>query len=191
MGEGASPIPGKRKNRPWTLSSEPGADLSTGEPHDELRWLLIKNTMWMIVGLGVIISGLVIVAWIANSGRISSDTGNDLTETGFVTQRRNSCVGDLRNESDFYRGEVLTSVLNRLAVLDGVDPRTGKPLPRVINEAGETIIDADLQGELAAEYVQEGLRASRAAKVASEKLLQPTLTALCGRPVTNENNVPD
>lgn len=145
--------------------------------------------MWMLAGLGVIVFGLIAIAVIANSGRVSSNTGNDLTKAGFETQKRNSCITDLRNESDFARGEVLQAVLNRLVVLDGVNPETGEPLPRYINEDGDSVIDADAQGELAAEYVQEGLRASARSTAAANKLLQPTLNELCGEPVVTKEDL--
>lgn len=145
--------------------------------------------MWMIAGYGVIVAGLIIIALIANSGRISSNTGRDLTETGFRTQKRNACITDLRNESDFQRGEVLAAVLNRLAVLDGVNPETGEPLPKYVNEEGKAVIDSDMQGEMAAEYVAEGLRARDDSLEAAKKLLQPTLNKLCGEPVTDKKDV--
>lgn len=184
MGTGTSSLPSERENGSGAIPAKPGTDGSSGDGHDELRNLLVKNVMLMLGGGLVIIVGV-----IANSGRISSDTGNDLTEAGFKTQKRNACITDLRNESDYQRGEVQAAVLNRLAVLDGTNPETGEPLPRYINEEGETVIDADTQGELAAEYVQRGIEARERSLVAAKKLLQPTLNELCGEPVTEKNDV--
>lgn len=194
MGTGTSEVPGGGEDgsgaiRPKSASDPSPTSSGAYDGHDELRSLLIKNIMWMLAGLGVIVVGLVAVAFIANSGRISSDTGNDLIGTGFKTQKRNACITDLRNESDFARGEVLQAVLNRLVVLDGVDPKTGEPLPRYINEDGESVIDTDAQGELAAEYVQEGLRASARSTAAANKLLQPTLNKLCGEPIVTKEDL--
>lgn len=142
-----------------------------------------------MAGLGLILVTVVVVGFIAYGSRISSDTGNDLTATGFKTQKRNACITDLRNESDYQRGQVLAAVLNRLAVLDGTDPATGEPLPRYIDESGKTVIDADTQGELAAEYLQTGLTATAKAEEASNKLLQPQLNELCGEPIVDKKDL--
>lgn len=149
--------------------------------------------MWMLLGLAVIISGLVGVALIANSSRISSDTGNDLTETGFQTQRRNSCITDLRNARDNASGEVADAVLNRLAVLDGYDPRgTGdkKPIEKVMVD-GKLVVDPDIQTLLALKYVNEGLAARDKRLALSLKLKQPTLNKLCGNPIVEKDDLQD
>jgi hypothetical protein len=143
----------------------------------------------MVTGVIVIVLSVIVVGIIANSSRISSNTGNDLITTGFKTQKRNACLTDLRNESDAARGEVLSAVLNRLVILDGTNPKTGEPLPRYINEDGKTVIDADMQGELAAEYLHKGLAANAKSEAASKKLLQPTLNELCGEPIVGEEDL--
>lgn len=140
----------------------------------------------MLAGLCVIVTGLVVVALIANSGRISANTGTDLTKSGFATQKRNACLTDLRNESDFFRNEVIAAVLNRLAVLDGVNPETGEPLPKILNEDNVLVVDPDTQGEMAEEYVRDGIVARNEALKSAKKLLQPELNKLCGEPITEK-----
>jgi hypothetical protein len=150
--------------------------------------------MWMIAGLGVIVAGLLVVAWIANSGRISSNTGNSLTQTGFKTQKRNACITDLRNARDDAAGEVADAVLNRLAVLDGYDPRTppkdGKRqiIPKVVVN-GKLVADPDIQTLLATKYVNDGLDARDERLRLSLKLKQPTLNQLCGKPITDKEDI--
>lgn len=148
--------------------------------------------MWMLAGFGVIVTGLVAVAWIANSGRISSNTGNDLTATGFRTQKRNACITDLRNSRDDAADEVSDAVLNRLAVLDGYDPRAKekKKIPQVL-VAGKLVPDPEVQQLLAAMYVQDGLDARDRRLALSLKLKQPTLNELCGEPVVDKTDIPD
>lgn len=143
----------------------------------------------MLIGGVVIVTALIVIGVIANSGRISSNTGNELTVAGFKTQKRNSCITDLRNESDYQRGEVLAAVLNRLVVLDGKDPETGKDLPLVRNEDGEMAPDKNRQAMLADFYDTQGLIARAKSQEVSRKLLQPTLNELCGEPVTEKEDV--
>lgn len=148
--------------------------------------------MWMLAGFGVIVIGLVGVALIANSGRISSNAGNTLTETGFKTQERNACITDLRNARDAASGEVSDAVLNRLAVLDGFDPRAeGRaPIPRVVLD-GKSVPDPNIQKVLAIKYVNEGLVAEDKRKALSLKLEQPTLNKLCGEPIIDKDDIPN
>lgn len=140
--------------------------------------------MWMLAGLGVIVAGLVVVALIANSGRISSNTGNTLTQTGFKTQKRNACLTDLRNDRDDAHGRETDAVTNRLAVLDGLDPVTKKKLP-------EEIIGTEKQEQLAYVYSVSGLKARDERIALSKKLKQPTLNRLCGKPITDKNDIPN
>lgn len=145
--------------------------------------------MWMIAGIGVIVVGLVVVALIANSGRISSNTGNDLTEAGFEIQKRNACITNLVNEADGYRGQIMSAVLKRLVVLDGRNPETGALLYRVEDGEGKLISDPEVQRILSFKYDKEGLDASKRLAVVTEKLTQPKLNQLCGEPITDKSRL--
>lgn len=183
MGTRASEVSSRGEDGPGVVRPKPELTKNDGDYHDELKSLLVKNVLLMIIGGFVITTAIAIVGLIANTGRLSSDTGNDLLTNDMATQRRNSCVTELGSESDKYTIDVLAAVLNRLAVLDGIDPETGEPLPRRTNEEGRPVIDLDHQGELAEEYTKIGLEASKKAEVSAEKLLQPKLNELCGDPV--------
>ena len=138
----------------------------------------------MIFGGIVVVFGLVVAILISNSGRISSNTGNELTESGFATQRRNACITDLRNTADGFGREVQIATLRRLAVLDGYDPRTQEPI------VGETEADVErVQTMLAKTYTVEGLKAAVQTIQATAKLKQPNLNDLCGEPITDKSKL--
>ena len=74
-------------------------------------------------------------------------------------------------------------VLSRLAILDGYDPGSGKKIP-LIEKDGSTIPDPKAQESLSQKYVSRAIVAANAYQEASQKLLQPTLNELCGKPIT-------
>lgn len=191
MGTGTGKVPSTREDGPGSVHPEPGIDATSPNSHDELKSLLVKNIMWMLVGFLVIALGLVIVALIANSGRISSQTGNDLLSTGNLSRKRNACIVDLQNQRDVQSNLIADAVFNRLGILDGRDPITGKDLSRVKNDEGELVPDPNKQKVLATKYFLDGLKARDARNKIEQKLKQPTLNKLCGKPIVDNDRSND
>ena len=191
MGKGTSEIPSAREDGPGSVYPESGVDATDPSNHDELKSLLVKNIMWMLAGFFVIVVGLVGVALIANSGRISSQTGNDLLSTGNLSRKRNACIVDLQNQRDLQNNLIADAVFNRLGILDGRDPMTGKDLPRVKNAEGKLVPDPNIQRGLATRYFFDGLKARDARNVIEQKLKQPALNKLCGKPIVDNDRSND
>lgn len=66
--------------------------------------------------------------------------------------------------------------------MDGYDPGSGKKIP-LIEKDGSTIPDPKVQASLSQKYVSRAMVAADAYQEASQKLLQPKLNELCGKPV--------
>lgn len=140
----------------------------------------------MLAGFLLLFGTVAVVIVISNSGRISSSAGKKIGENQALNNKRSACITDLRNTSDNYAAQVADAVLNRLTVLDGVDPSTGDPIPQIETEDGDTITNPVIQKSLALKYVKEGLVAQAARIEAAEKLTQPTLNETCGEPIVDK-----
>lgn len=132
----------------------------------------------MLAGLAVLVIAVIVVGVISNSSRLSSNAGKNLIQNGFASAKRSACITDLRNLRDDAEGQETDAVVNRLAVLDGIDPNTKEKL---------TISEVDA-AKLAFQYSQDGLQARDLRIKYSQKLSQPTLNELCGNPVIENND---
>lgn len=140
--------------------------------------------MLMVVGGIIMLVGIGVAILVSNSGRLSSNAGNDLTQSGFAVNKRSACITDLRNEADGHGREVQIATLRRLAVLDGFDPRTQKEIVAPSEEDREMV-----QAMLAKTYTVEGLQAAVRSVEATAKLKQPELNELCGEPITDKSKI--
>ena len=156
----------------------------------DVRDLFRSTNKLLMGGFALLIMVVLAIGLISNSGRLFAKGAGDSVEIQTRNQARTACITDLRSAEANAYGLETDAVINRLAVLDGTDPRTGKPI-ELVERDGEMVPNPGVVAALAKSYTDAGLEARDLRIEAAQDLKQPRLDELCGTPVTHTDQITD